>query len=285
MLEMTAKEMAAMYNDFQPEIKHWLDFYQQQHTKFELMNYQQLREMLNAIRSDLVIPPWHPITRYVKEYAIAATIGKAGMNPDTSWFYHTPDKTGCVPDTPIGVQNWIVVHIHAERDGMQANEDLAVEKIDENTDLASVKIWNMRTERLVSRARDQFVVQIFKGTSDATGAYVSFRLSSLIGPVAKATADGENEITFNVGVQRKTRKTKAATEAAKQEVVEQPELPLFNGDKLTQVDLEVVSSALDMAIAHCRSLGMYATVSRWTISSKRVLSTLQALYESQCDLS
>ena len=277
MPEMTAKEMAAMYDKFQPEIKHWLDFYQQQHAKFELMNHQQLREMLNAIRYDLVIPPWHPLTRYVKEYAIAATIGKAGMNPETSWFYHTPDKTGCVPDTPIGVQNWIVVHIHAERDGMKADEDLAVEKIDDNTDLADVKIWNLRTERMISRARDQFVIQIFKGTNDATGAYVSFRLSSLMGPVAKATADGENEITFNVGVQRRTRKTKADAEVAKQEPADQPELPLFNGENLTEVDIEIVSSAIDMAIAHCRSLGMYATVSRWTISSKKVLSALKAL--------
>ena len=175
---MTAEEHDKLYDSFQDEIKQYLP----SDAELREMTPDQLHDLLRNLRRDLIVPPWHPVTDYIKEYAKAQVAGR--VTPDKSWYYTFSFSRPLTEIVPIGERTWVDVHVHLKKDGAEGVVDFAVQGFD--------KLWYYLTEGLSISQSDHVQLRIYK--ADGTTVAYSMPTAQLFAAAAEIqNEDGKFE--------------------------------------------------------------------------------------------
>ena len=145
---MTAEEHDKLFDSFQDEIKQYLP----SDAEMREMTPDQLHELLRNLRRDLIVPPWHPVTDYIKEYAKAQIAGRC--KPETAWYYKFSFSHPLTEIVPIGQRTWVDLHVHLKKDGVEGVVDFAIE--------GREKLWFYKTEGLSRSLSGNVQLRIYK---------------------------------------------------------------------------------------------------------------------------
>jgi len=271
MQRLSNNERADLYNALQPEIKAWLKAYEEEHGDIDGLSQKQLKEMLYAIRTDLVIPPWHPVTAYVKDKAAVANIGFED-NEDNAWCARVKN-IGC-SKADIGKRNWVVIHLHVLKDGRLFHKHLSVEKLTKDTKFSDILVWDMHTEHRVGKNSTGF--SVYLGT-DALGCgiFVWLSVSKLNTLVATLELEGKEEGDLEVESNSKKgpRKVSGKSEAKDSQSIK----PVGDFPEITDLDIEITKLAFEKLIVDGRKDGLERSSSRWSTIGANVVKALEVI--------
>lgn len=138
---MTAVEDQELFSTFQPEIQKYLE------DVGPLEKYKtpaSLKKLLEKLRFDLVVPPWHPVTDYIRSYANGCSIG--AITSDNAWCRCNRKTTGTIKDTGFGKRTWVNIHIfHKDPEKGVAERYLSVEP-------HAGYIWDLTSEHMLENS-------------------------------------------------------------------------------------------------------------------------------------
>lgn len=136
---MTAVEDQELFSHLQPEIQKYIE----DHGPLEKYKTPtSLKALLVNLRRDLVVPPWHPVTDYIRSFANACAVGR--VDSSTFWCKNKTHPIGTLKSAEIGKQTWVYLRVFENRsDYGLAERSLCVEPF-------HGYIWDVQTEHMLS---------------------------------------------------------------------------------------------------------------------------------------
>lgn len=219
---MTTAEINEILDAAQPAILEYIDPCH----KGPLEKYRtakELRNLLLALRRDLIVPPWHPITEVFKEKARALISGRKGMLSEDFWFRMHPNTTGTVKGSEIGKQTWVYLRVNLVEDGVVfGGNDYCV-------DPHKGYVWTTNTEHMVDSKNGYLVIYSDADKKKPDGSYkrsVNIRLAVLLEKAKSLFDTGTFFGTLDYVPTRKPWRTESHNRCTKksepQQVAEEP---------------------------------------------------------------
>ena len=144
---MTAVEDQELFSTFQPEIQKYLE------DVGPLEKYKtpaSLKQLLEKLRFDLVVPPWHPVTDYIRSFARACAAGV--INRDNSWCRCNQIAGGTLKEAAIGKKTWVKLRVWRTDDILGTAERYLC------VDPAAGYLWDLRTECMLFGSSEYLMI-------------------------------------------------------------------------------------------------------------------------------
>ena len=199
---MTAVEDQELFSTFQSEIQKYLE------DVGPLEKYKtpaSLKKLLEKLRFDLVVPPWHPVTDYIRSFARACAAGV--LTRDNSWCRCNQIPSGVLKEAAIGKKTWVNLRVWRTDDILGTAERYLC------VDPAAGYIWDLRTECMLAGSSEYLMIDYQNDSRKGAGHpnRTSMKRATILAKAKELLDSGifEGELNFNFKRKRSARRTKA----------------------------------------------------------------------------
>ena len=232
----SAEEIEQLRDSFQPEIQSYLP----EEEELNELSQEQLYKLLKDLRRDLVVPPWHPVTDFIKEYARNISTGK--ISKESAWFREFRFTKPLTKVVDIGKHDWVDVHIHIKYKDEETVAEYAVSA-------DGSRLWSYASESLMECETSRTIGIVLHYTKYGSMMKQTSRNKLVVFALA-ARASGKQECDLYLELIKDAQKKKAVEAEENKQAAKEEKSVVFMEKRqqvmLTDADKELLDTMVDI---------------------------------------